>query len=81
MGALVLDNAEIGERALVAAGSVVPPGLCIPPDTLARGAPARVIRELSAEEREEGRRGARVYVELARIHAAHEAPVGQGDER
>jgi carbonic anhydrase/acetyltransferase-like protein (isoleucine patch superfamily) len=66
MGAILLDDCEIGEGAVVAAGSVVPPRMKVPPFVMVRGAPAKVVRELSAEERGMGRRGAAGYVELMR---------------
>jgi carbonic anhydrase/acetyltransferase-like protein (isoleucine patch superfamily) len=50
MGAILLDEVEVGEQALVAAGSVVSPGTSIPPRKLARGVPARVVRDLTEEE-------------------------------
>lgn len=68
MGAVLLDNAVIGEEAIVAAGSVVPPGMNVPPGTMARGAPAKIVRELSAEERRLGIDGAVHYLELSRAH-------------
>ena len=51
MGSIILDGAEIGEGAFIGAGSLVPPGKIIPPNSLAYGRPAKVIRELSAEDR------------------------------
>lgn len=69
MGAILLDNALIGTEALIAAGTLVPPRMHVPPGVMVRGQPGRVIRELSAEERLEGRRGAAHYVELAGEHA------------
>ncbi len=50
IGATVLNDAEVGERALVAAGSVVREGFVVPPGTLAAGVPATVKRELTPEE-------------------------------
>lgn len=50
IGAIVLNRATVGEGAWVAAGSVLPEGKTIPPWTLAVGAPARPLRELTAEE-------------------------------
>lgn len=50
MGSTILDGAEIGEGAFIGAGSLVPPGKIIPPNSLAYGRPAKVIRELSAED-------------------------------
>jgi gamma-carbonic anhydrase len=68
IGAIVLDGAEVGEEALIGAGAVVTPGTKIPARVLALGAPARVIRVLSASEREEQRGRAHHYVALARAH-------------
>ncbi len=69
MGAILLDNAVIGEEAVVGAGSLVTSGFVAPPRTLLLGRPARVARELSAEECAQGRALAARYVELARAHA------------
>jgi len=66
MGAIVLDGALIGEGSIVAAGSLVPEGRIVPPGSLAMGTPARVVREVSAEERQKVRDMAQAYVELAR---------------
>jgi gamma-carbonic anhydrase len=68
MGSVVLDNATIGEEAIVAAGSLVPPEMKVPARVLVRGVPAKVVRELSEEERRQGRRGALVYLDLAELH-------------
>lgn len=50
IGAIVLDGAVVGEEAMVGAGALVPPGMVVPPRSLALGAPARVRRELTADE-------------------------------
>jgi carbonic anhydrase/acetyltransferase-like protein (isoleucine patch superfamily) len=50
MGARILDGAQVGPRALVAAGSVVREGFIVPEHTLVAGNPAVVKRELRAEE-------------------------------
>ena len=50
MGATLLDDVVVEEQALVAAGSVVSPGTVIPARKLARGVPARVVRDLTDEE-------------------------------
>lgn len=52
MGAVVMDRAKVGAGALVGAGAIVTEGTEIPPGTLALGSPARVKRELTAEERQ-----------------------------
>ena len=42
----------MGFALLVGAGALVPPGMEVPARTLVLGVPARVVRPLSAEERE-----------------------------
>lgn len=66
IGATVLDGAVVGEEALVAAGAVVTPGTEIPPGALARGVPARVVRDLTPDERAAQHRRALDYVTTAR---------------
>ena len=46
MNAVVMDEAEVGEQAMVAACAFVPAGTRLPPRTLSVGTPARVLREL-----------------------------------
>ncbi len=50
MGAIVMDRVKIGRGSIVGAGSLVAQGLQVPPQTLVLGSPAKVIRELSADE-------------------------------
>jgi carbonic anhydrase/acetyltransferase-like protein (isoleucine patch superfamily) len=50
MGSIVMDGAEIGEQCLIGAGSLVTPGTKIPPRSLVLGRPAKVARQLTAEE-------------------------------
>ncbi|HYY62743.1 MAG TPA: phenylacetic acid degradation protein PaaY [Burkholderiales bacterium] len=50
MNAVVNDNAEVGEDAVVAALAFVKAETRIPARSLAAGIPARVLRELSADE-------------------------------
>jgi carbonic anhydrase/acetyltransferase-like protein (isoleucine patch superfamily) len=53
MNAVILDDADVGESALVAAGSVVLNGTKIPPRTLWAGTPAKMRRELTPKEVED----------------------------
>lgn len=62
MGTTIMNRAEIGEYALVAAGSLVPEGKKIPPRTLAMGSPAKVVRELTEKEIEGMMEGTQHYV-------------------
>ena len=50
MGAILLNGARVGSDSIVAAGSLVPEGVAIPPRSLAMGSPAKVRRQLSDEE-------------------------------
>jgi carbonic anhydrase/acetyltransferase-like protein (isoleucine patch superfamily) len=68
MNATVLNRAVIGAGSLVAAGAVVLEGTVIPPGSLVAGVPAKVRRELTAEEREGVQQNAQHYVELAAAH-------------
>lgn len=51
VGAIVLDEAEIGDGAVVAAGTVIPPGKKVPPNMLAMGNPYKIVREVREDER------------------------------
>jgi phenylacetic acid degradation protein len=50
MNAVVMDEAEVGEAAIVAACAFVPAGMKVPPKSLAAGVPAKVRRELTVQE-------------------------------
>jgi carbonic anhydrase/acetyltransferase-like protein (isoleucine patch superfamily) len=50
IGSILLDDVRVGEKSLVAAGSLVSPGTIIPPRSLVMGFPARVKRPLTDEE-------------------------------
>lgn len=68
MGSTILDSAEIGEGAFIGAGSLVPKGKKIPPNTLAFGRPAKVIRELGPEDIADMERVRREYVEKGQYY-------------
>ncbi|KOT87212.1 anhydrase [Streptomyces sp. NRRL F-5755] len=70
MGATVLNGAHIGAGALVAAQALVPQGMRVPPGSLVAGVPAKVVRQLTEEERDGIRLNATMYVELAKSHRA-----------
>jgi len=50
MGAILLNGASVGADSIIAAGSLVPEGVAIPPRSLAMGSPARVRKTLSDSE-------------------------------
>jgi len=51
MGAVVLDGAVVGRQCLIGAKALVTQGTKIPAGSLVLGAPAKVVRKLSPEER------------------------------
>jgi phenylacetic acid degradation protein len=65
MNCVVNDNAEVGEEAMVAAMAFVKAEARIPPRSLAAGIPARVLRELSAEEMQWKKDNMHLYQQLA----------------
>lgn len=65
MNAVVMDEAVIGESSIVAACAFVKAGLKIPPRSLVAGVPARVLRELSADEMAWKIEGTKQYHDLA----------------
>jgi carbonic anhydrase/acetyltransferase-like protein (isoleucine patch superfamily) len=68
MGATVLNGAVVGAGSLVAAQALVPQGMRVPPGSLVAGVPAKVRRELSAEEREGLTLNGTMYAALAGQH-------------
>ncbi len=63
MGSIILNGAEIGRDTIIGAGSLVTQGKIIPSGVLCMGVPAKVIRELTIEEKESIRESAEHYVE------------------
>ncbi|MCR2763744.1 gamma carbonic anhydrase family protein [Microbacterium sp. zg.B48] len=74
MGSVILSGAVIGEGCLVAGGAVVLEGAIIPAGSLVAGVPAKVRRELTAEERESILRNADGY----RTHSVRHAEAESG---
>ncbi len=68
MGATVLSGSKIGAGSIVAARALVLEGAEFPPGSLLMGAPARVRRPVSDDERERIRRNCASYVELSRTY-------------
>ncbi|WP_298234966.1 phenylacetic acid degradation protein PaaY [uncultured Azohydromonas sp.] len=66
MNAVVMDEAEVGEQAIVAACAFVAAGVKVPPRTLVAGVPAKALRTLSEGEIAWKQEGTRVYQDLTR---------------
>ena len=65
MGSIILDNAIIGKYTLVGAGSLIPEGKFIPDGVLCMGSPAKIIRELTEEEKQKLTESALNYVKIS----------------
>jgi carbonic anhydrase/acetyltransferase-like protein (isoleucine patch superfamily) len=50
MGAIVMDHAEIGEGAIIAAGAIVTGGTKVPPYTIYAGNPAKYLKDVRPEQ-------------------------------
>ncbi|KHD35664.1 acetyltransferase [Clostridium acetobutylicum] len=66
MGATILDNVEIGEYTIVGANSLITSGKKIPGGVLCMGSPAKVIRELTVDEKLEIDKNAQHYIEMGK---------------
>jgi carbonic anhydrase/acetyltransferase-like protein (isoleucine patch superfamily) len=65
MGAVILDGAEVGEQSLIGAKALIPGRMKIPPGSLVLGSPAKIVKQLSDEERANLKYWATKYVENA----------------
>lgn len=74
MGSIILNNAVIGENSLIGAGSLVTEGTVIPPNVLAFGSPAKVIRPLTEDEIAKNRKNADDYQAEGRAYQANKLP-------
>lgn len=66
MGSIILDNAEIGDCAIIGAGSLVTQNKKIPSGVLCMGSPAKVIRELTNEEKEKIKLNSQEYISISK---------------
>lgn len=78
MGATILDGAVIGAQSIVGAHALVTQGFHVPPGTLVLGAPARVVRSLTAAERVRLKSWAEKYAANAAYCLAHPPRVLSG---
>ncbi len=66
MNAVVMDEAEIGEQAIVAASAFIRAGMKVPARSLVAGVPAKVLRELSEQEIAWKQTGTATYQQLTK---------------
>jgi carbonic anhydrase/acetyltransferase-like protein (isoleucine patch superfamily) len=70
IGAVILNDARIGEGSIVAAGAVIPEHTVIPPNSLVAGVPGKVRRTLGDADREMILMYAKNYLDYTKIYLA-----------
>jgi carbonic anhydrase/acetyltransferase-like protein (isoleucine patch superfamily) len=70
MGAIVMDGVEVGDDVLIGAGAILTPRTKVPSGTMVLGAPGKVKRDLTGEERASILAGAKHYAEKTREYRA-----------
>jgi len=68
-----MDGSYIGARSIIGAGALVTGGTKVPPGSMVMGAPARVVRPLSAEEQLSVKEWAERYVTISRAFLERQA--------
>jgi len=66
MNSTILNNAKIGDYCIIGANALVTAGTEIPPYSLVMGSPAKVVKQLNAEQLEKVKQNADVYVALSK---------------
>ncbi len=65
MGAIIMDEAELGDNCCVAAGTLIPGGMKIPANKLIKGIPGRIVSDVSLEMAAELETATKHYQALA----------------
>ena len=77
MGAVILDGAVVGKQTIIGAKALVTQGMKIPAGSLVLGAPARVVRKLTAKERHGLKWWAQKYVDNGAYCLQHNIGAGR----
>ena len=70
IGAVILNDARVGEGSIIAAGAVIPEHAVIPPRSLVVGIPGKVKRELGEEDQKMILKYAQNYLDYTAIYLA-----------
>ncbi len=76
MGAVILDGTVIGKQSIIGAKALVTQGTKIPPGSLVLGAPAKVVRQLTRQERDGLKWWAQKYVDNGAYCLRHKIGLG-----
>jgi carbonic anhydrase/acetyltransferase-like protein (isoleucine patch superfamily) len=68
IGAVILNNARIGEGSIIAAGAVIPEQMVVPPNSLVAGVPGKIRRTLGDEDRKMILKYAQNYLDYTAIY-------------
>jgi carbonic anhydrase/acetyltransferase-like protein (isoleucine patch superfamily) len=68
IGAVILNNARIGEGSIIAAGAVIPEQTIIPPNSLVAGVPGKIRRTLGDADRAMILKYAQNYLDYTAIY-------------
>ncbi len=66
MGAILSIRSEVQTRSIIAEGTVVKQNQIIPPEVVAAGNPAKVIRGINQRDEEHWNMGKQMYIDLAK---------------
>lgn len=72
MGAIIMNDVEIGENCIIAAGALLTQHKKIPANSLVMGVPGKIVRQLTGEEREKIIVNANHYAAMSAEHKAGE---------
>jgi carbonic anhydrase/acetyltransferase-like protein (isoleucine patch superfamily) len=73
IGAVILNNARVGEGSIIAAGAVIPEQMVIPANSLVAGVPGKIKKTLGDEDRKMILKYAQNYLDYTAIYLAEMA--------
>jgi carbonic anhydrase/acetyltransferase-like protein (isoleucine patch superfamily) len=68
IGAVILNNARVGEGSIIAAGAVIPEQMVIPANSLVAGVPGKIKKTLGDEDRKMILKYAQNYLDYTEIY-------------
>ncbi len=74
IGAILLDDCQIGACCIIAAGTVVAPGTTIPDGSVVMGVPGQIVRETSESDLNTIDQAVQSYIKIGRVHGTGRYP-------